>query len=441
MLDIDHLLRTEPGAIYRVIIGFRKEYSIYSCKAGGTVLKGDNEYEEDEYGSYSNNSAKVSDEDDEFWSKYDSYYPEGYNWQDKDDPCTNSYFTKTRWASRNIIASNLGLIAKRGNDNSMVIAVTNILTAKPMSGVELQLLDFQKQLIYKTTSNGDGFAKFILKRKPYLLVAKSGKDQGYLKLDDGGSLPLSRFNVGGEQVQNGLKGFLYGERGVWRPGDSIYMTFILEDKLKSLPADHPVQFELHTPDGKLYHQIIQTTGVDGFYNFHTATELSAPTGNWLARIKVGGAVFEKNIKVETIMPNRLKIGLTFNGETQLTKGGGLNGTLTSMWLFGGTAQNLKAKVDAFLSSQKTSFKGFEDYVFDDPTLAFNTQTATIFDGRLDAEGKASVNTDINVEKQAPGQLKANFMIKVFEPGGNFSIQSTSMPYNVYPGYVGIKTPK
>lgn len=441
MLDIDHLLRTEPGAIYRVIIGFRKEYSIYNCKVGGPVLKGSNDYEDDEYGGYSNNSAKVSDEDDEFWSKYDSYYPEGYRWSEKDDPCTNSYFTKSRWATRNIIASNIGLIAKRGNDNSMVIAVTNILTAKPMSGVELQFLDFQKQLMYKTTSDGDGFAKFILKRKPYLLVAKSGKERGYLKLDDGGSLPLSRFNVGGEQVQNGLKGFLYGERGVWRPGDSIYMTFMLEDKLKSLPADHPVQFELHAPDGKLYHQIIQTTGVDGFYSFHTATDLSAPTGNWLAKVKVGGAVFEKNIKVETIMPNRLKIGLTFNGATQLTKGGGLNGTLTSQWLFGGTAQNLKAKVDAFLTSQKTSFKGFDDYVFDDPTLAFNTQTATIFDSRLDAEGKASVNTDINVEKQAPGQLRANFLVKVFEPGGNFSIQSSSMPYNVYPGYVGIKTPK
>ena len=36
MLDIDQLLRTEPGAIYRVIIGFRKEYSLYNCKAGGT---------------------------------------------------------------------------------------------------------------------------------------------------------------------------------------------------------------------------------------------------------------------------------------------------------------------------------------------------------------------------------------------------------------------
>jgi uncharacterized protein YfaS (alpha-2-macroglobulin family) len=442
MLDIDQLLRTEPGAIYRVIIGYRKEYSLYNCSLGGPVVK--NDADDNDYGggeSNGTNTGTISDEDDDFWARYDNYYPEGFRWQERNDPCTNSYFTKQRWATRNIIASNIGLIAKRGNDNNMLIAVTNILSAKPMPGVELELLDYQKQVLYQTKSDGDGFARVSLKRKPYLLVAKSGGERGYLKLDDGSSLPLSRFNVGGDEVQSGLKGFIYGERGVWRPGDSIYMSFILEDKLKTLPADHPVEFELHDPNGKLYRRITQTQSVDGFYSFHTATENSSPTGNWSAKVKVGGAVFEKNVKIETIMPNRLKIGLTFGGATALTKGGNVNGNLSAQWLFGGTAQNLKAKVDAFLSPQPTTFKQYEDYTFDDPTLAFTTQTQTIFDGRLDANGKAAVSTNINVEKQAPGQLKANFLVKVFEPGGNFSIQSLSMPYNVYQGYVGIKTPK
>jgi uncharacterized protein YfaS (alpha-2-macroglobulin family) len=443
MLDIDQLLRTEPGAIYRVIIGFRKEYSLYNCSLGSPVIKksDDDIYGDEDGGNNDSNTAKVSDDDDDFWDKYDNYYPDGFNWEDKDNPCTNSYFTKDKWATRNIIASNIGLIAKRGNDNNMIVAVTNILSAKPMPGVELELLDYQKQVLLKGTSDGDGFARFDLKRKPYLLVAKNGAERGYLKVDDGSSLPLSRFNVSGDVVQSGLKGFIYGERGVWRPGDSIFMSFILEDKLKTLPPDHPVEFELYDANGKLYRRITKTASVDGFYSFHTATETSSPTGNWSAKVKVGGAVFEKNVKIETIMPNRLKIGLNFGGATELTKGSGVNGTLTAQWLFGGTAQNLKAKVDAFLSPKTTAFKNYPDYVFDDPTLSFTTQTSTIFDGKLDDDGKAAVTTDINVEKQAPGQLSANFLIKVFEPGGNFSIQSMSMPYNVYPGYVGIKTPK
>ncbi|HVS94809.1 MAG TPA: MG2 domain-containing protein [Mucilaginibacter sp.] len=447
MLDIDKLLRAEPGAIYRVIIGFRKEYSLFNCKAGTVTAKSDNSSDEEEGGDVSDgpsdegNNNGVRDDDDDFWSRYDNYYPQNYKWNERMDPCADSYYTRDKWAMRNILVSNLGLIAKRGTDNSMTVAVTNLLTAKPMEGVSLELLDYQKQVIFKTASDGSGMAKFDLKRKAYLLVAKEGNERGYLKLDDGNSLPLSRFDVSGEFIQRGLKGFIYGERGVWRPGDSIFLTFILQDKLKTLPADHPVEFELDDPEGKAYKRITSTKSIDGFYSFHTATEQSSRTGNWTARVKVGGATFEKKIKIETIMPNRLKINLSFGNAKELTKGDGVAGTLESRWLFGGIAQNLKAKVDAFLSPQTTAFKGYEGYVFDDPTLAFTTQTQTIFDGRLDENGKATIKTDINLEKQAPGQLKANFLVKVFEPGGNFSVQSTSVPYNVYDSYVGIKTPQ
>ncbi|WP_432326982.1 MG2 domain-containing protein [Mucilaginibacter sp. P25] len=301
MLDLDQMIRTEPGAIYRVVIGFRRSYSLFNCKVySGKVQKDNGDDEEGGYygGDYSDNASKVSDEDDDFWKRYDNYYPEGYNWQERDDACTDSYYSKQRWATRNIISSNIGLIAKRGNDNSMLIAVTDILSAEPMSNVDLELLDYQKQVIYKTTTDGDGLAKLNLKRKPYLLVAKKGVQRGYLKLDDGSSLPLSRFNVGGEEVQNGLKGFIYGERGVWRPGDSIYTSFILEDKLKTLPADHPVEFELYDPSDKLYRRITQTKSLDGFYSFHTATETSSPTGNWTAKVKVGGARFEKKSRLK-----------------------------------------------------------------------------------------------------------------------------------------------
>ncbi|QKJ29552.1 hypothetical protein HQ865_07230 [Mucilaginibacter mali] len=441
MLDLDKLIRTEPGAIYRVIIGFRQEYSLYNCSAGGPVKTDNNDneyYGDDEEGG---GGRGVSDEDDDFWSKYDSYYPTNYNWADKDNPCTPSYFTKTKWATRNIIASNIGLVAKRGTDNSMMVVATDILTAQPISGVEIDLQDYQRQVIMKTTTDSYGLAKFDIKRKPYLLVAKRGDERGYLKLDDGNALPLTRFDVGGDQVQTGLKGFIYGERGVWRPGDSIYLSFILEDKAKKLPADMPVEFNFYNPMGQLYSRLVQNKSVDGFYSFHTGTQTTDVTGNWTAKIKVGGATFSKNIKVETIMPNRLKLKLDFNGQTELTKDKDTRGTLNAKWLFGGTAQNLKAKVDAYLSSQKTSFKNFDGYDFDDPKIDFKTQVSTVFDGHLDADGNTSINANISSEMEAPGQLRANFLVKVFEPGGNFSIHQTSLPYNMYPGYVGIKAPK
>jgi uncharacterized protein YfaS (alpha-2-macroglobulin family) len=432
-LDLDKIIRTEPGAMYRITIGFRREYNVYKCaELEDSEADGDHEY--DRYGE------KI-DEDDEFWERYNSYYPNNYRWEDRDNPCTPSYYTNERWASRNLMASNIGLIAKRGNDNSMMIVATDLLTAKTLSGVTMELLDYQRQVIHTVTTDGDGMASFDLKRKPFLLVAKNGKERAYLKLDDGNSLPLSRFDVGGDVVQNGLKGFIYGERGVWRPGDSVFLSFVLEDKLKRLPGGYPVTFELYNPQGQLIKRNINGKPLNGFYAFKTATESTSPTGNWLVKVKAGGATFTKTIKIETVMPNRLKINFDIGSRTYLGSGGPSTATLSAAWLFGAVGKHLKAKVDVNLNTMQTTFKGFEAYTFDNPTVAFQSQVKTIFEGTLNENGTATVNTNLNENNSAPGMLKANFTTKVFEAGGNFSIDNFSIPYHVYSNYYGIRTPE
>ena len=430
-LDLDKIIRTEPGAMYRVSIGFRKEYNVYDCKVDTTAKSGGQYYD--------NGYGETIDEDDEFWSRYNNYYPDDYDWDDKDDPCTSSYYTNERWASRNLMASNIGLIVKRGNDDNMLVIATDLLTAKPMSGVTLDFLDYQKQSIKTATTDGDGLAIFDLKRKPFLLVAKSGAERGYLKLDDGNSLPLSRFDVSGEIVQDGIKGLIYGERGVWRPGDSVYLSFILEDKLKKLPANYPITFEFYNPKGQLAKRTVIAKSLNGFYNLKTATENTALTGNWLAKVKVGGATFSKTVKIETIMPNRLKITFDLGGKTYLGSGSSSANRLSAKWLFGTPAQNLKAKVDVNLNTTETKFKGFEAYTFDNPTVEFESQIKTVFEGTLNGEGNATINTNLSNTNTAPGILRANFSTKVFEPGGNFSIDNFSIPYHVYNSYMGVKT--
>ena len=438
-LDIDKFLKTEPGAIYHVTIGFRPAYSLFTCHAADSSKTNDSD--RDEEGENYESSNNGVDDEDEFWNRYNSSYPYGYNWDEKDNPCAKSYYNKDRWASRNILASNIGLTAKRSNNNSLTVAVSSILTTEPMADVELQVLDYQQQIIAKTTSNSDGFANIEVKRKPYLLVAKKGTEKGYLKLDDGSSLPLSRFDVSGAEIKNGIKGFIFGERGVWRPGDSLYINCIVEDKAETLPPDIPVEFNLFTPQGQLYKKIIQTNSNDGFNVFKLATDQSAVTGNWLAKVKCGGAVFEKRIKIETVMPNRLKIDLDFGKDAMLGKNATTTGTITSKWLFGSPAKNLKAKIDVSLYAKTTAFKQFKDYVFDNPTAKYTTQSVTIFDGTLDAEGKAPVKPNFTKDDNSPGMLSANMLVKVFEPGGNFSIDNYIFPYSPYSNYVGLKMPE
>ncbi len=439
-LDIDKFLKTEPGAIYRVTIGFRPDYSMYTCHTSDS--SSENNDDEDNYREAAyNESQNTLDDNDEFWQRYDNFYPFGYTWEQRDNPCKKSYYNKDRWATRNIIASNIGLTAKRGGNNAITIAVSDILTTEPMANVELTVLDYQQQIIAKENSDKDGFANFNLKSKPYLIIAKKENEKGYLKVDDGSSLPLSRFDISGEEVKNGIKGFIFGERGVWRPGDSLYINCIIEDKESKLPEGHPVELDLFTPQGQLYKRLVQTNANDGFNVFKTSTQQNAVTGNWLAKVKVGGAIFEKRIKIETVMPNRLKVDLDFGTDPLLGKNTSNTGQLSARWLFGATAKSLKAKIDASLYANQTTFPKFPGYTFDDPTTSYTTQTKTIFDGELNEEGKATVKPNFETEANAPGMLSANLFVKVFEPGGSFSIDNITVPYSPYASYAGIKMPE
>ena len=99
-----------------------------------------------------------------------------------------------------------------------------------------------------------------------------------------------------------------------------------------LPS-HPVIFELFNPQGQLYSRHVKTSGINGFYSVAIPTGQEIPTGNWNLKVKAGGTVFEKILKIETIKPNRLKINLDFVTDF-LTANVELSGYLQVNWLQG-----------------------------------------------------------------------------------------------------------
>ncbi|MES2690720.1 MAG: hypothetical protein V4658_09975, partial [Bacteroidota bacterium] len=209
-IELDKLIRTEPGAVYNVKVTFKKAYSLYRCgndkKAEETTDEEMQSFEEENWDGAAQNETT-------YWDSYEDYYEEGFNWNERENPCHSSYYNMQRWVSRNIMASDLGIIAKQGSNNEILFAVSDLISTKPLSGVTLDVLDYQQQLIVTATTDGQGIAKMTPSRKPFLLVAKHKEQRGYLKLDDGSSLSLSHFDVSGNVVQKGLKGFIYGERG------------------------------------------------------------------------------------------------------------------------------------------------------------------------------------------------------------------------------------
>ena len=443
-IDLAGLIHQEPGAIYRVILSFRQEYSAYPC--------GGNENQDMKFAD-SNTSdgltkvsgSVLSEEDEAIWNTPEAYYYYSggtmdwsvYRWTERDNPCHPSYYMNSdRIAACNVFASNLGMIVKRNSLNKLWIAVSNILDTKPIGKAQVTAYNFQLQPIGKGETNGDGFVEITPKGVPFIIVAESEKQKAYVRVVDGEEQSVSRFDVGGKDIQKGLKGFIYGERGVWRPGDTLHISFILEDREKRIPDKHPVALEIYNPRGQFYTKMISTQGMNGFYTFDVPTQATDPTGLWNAYIKVGGTTFHKGLRIETIKPNRLKINLALPKVLQATDKD-FYAPLTSTWLTGATASKLKAKVEMSLSKVNTQFKNYGQYIFNNPATDFTTIKTDIFDGTLDAEGKASVTLKVPTATEAPGMLNATFTTRVFEPGGDASIYTQTIPFSPFTSYVGI----
>jgi uncharacterized protein YfaS (alpha-2-macroglobulin family) len=476
-LDLKDIIQQDPGAIYQVRLGFRKGYTIYNCSATGVVTTQpeetgdegeDGEYEEESGGPNPSPASTFSttDEDDSMahlgrtddngnrisiWGGYRGIYyndEEGwwgdgddFNWGNRDNPCAKEYYHYGHFTKRNVFVSDLGITAKRGRDGSLFVCVTNLHTTEPVSGVDLELYNYQLQSIVKTRTDGTGTAMLEdLREMPFVVMATRGDRRGYLRMADGNTLSLSRFDVAGVEPQKGLKGYLYGERGVWRPGDSLFLNFVLEDKTGKLPAGHPVTLELTDPRGALQYRTVSTNSVGGVYPFPCVTRAEAPTGNWTARVQVGGATFTKQLKIETVKPNRLKMDLDFGKKALSKTDENTTGKLSVNWLHGATAKGLKARVEMQVRAVKTEFKDFKDFVFDDPARSYSSEPQMLFDANLNDNGQASVPLRMGDNSSAPGKLIANFKIRAFERSGDFSTDNFALDYFPFDRFVGVAIP-
>lgn len=436
-LDVTSLFKENPGSLFRIVLSINRGNSTYPCPASDRPVVAEpplKNLDDASYNRYSN------------WDYAEEAYE--YNpgdWLNRNNPCSDAYysprFNRGLVAGRNFFSSDIGLVAKLEANGALHVVTTDIGTARPLSGLRVRAYNYQNQPLGEATSDGNGFAFLGLKDRPFYVSAEGGGDIGYLRVASEGALPLSHFDIGGEVTQKGVKGIIYGERGVWRPGDTLHLTFALFDREKVLPAGHPVVMEITNPQGQIVMTAKPDKTVEPFYAFKVTTDETAPTGNWQARVLIGGMTFSKTLKIETVVPNRLKIVLDPGRDLLVRKDMPFDAALTGQWLHGAPAANLKFDVAVRLARRPTRFDRFQDYVFDDPTREFEGGTLDVAKGVLDAEGRGSARIEIDPSQASPGMLDAAFTSRVFEESGDFSIDTFSLPFHPYDAYVGVKPPK
>lgn len=440
-INISDFIKADPGAMYQIQLSFKKEYSTFNCGNEISKAGGDEEVYE-----YDNSASSEEEREEQYWdNEIYNWRNTPYNWEERDNPCSLSYFNDDRFASINVLGSDLGLIVKESNNRSYHFATTNLITAQPEKGVTVDLYNYQQQLISSITTNQKGFALNDNTKKAAFAIAHKGENYAYAKLEDGNALSLSKFDVSGKILEKGLKGFMYTERGVHRPGDTIHLTFALNDKANPLPKNHPVKLQVTDARGKLVLQEVLSEETNpqqaknGFFYFPIITQTTSPTGNWNANIYVGGAHFTKTLRVATVKPNRLKIKLDFDDKI-LDASKPISGKLSSTWLHGSPARNLKAQMEVTLTSMGNAFEKFPQYEFTDPVRSFDKIEMPLLETKLSADGETDFSKKIDLNKKAPGMLKATFLTKVFEGGGDFSIDVFSKNLAPYDYFAGLLAP-
>ncbi|MCD8442237.1 hypothetical protein LNI88_06445 [Tenacibaculum dicentrarchi] len=419
-IDLSEILSIENGAMYRVEFSFNKKYSNYTCDETtntNTIVYGKKEVDTREY-------------DNPNYYNYDRY-----RWSDRENPCTDSYFYNKN-ISTNVLATNLGVIVKKGNNKTTFIAVTNLLTTKPVANASVTLYNLQQQAVITATTNTDGIANFNGISNAFFAKVTKDENTTYIKLNDGNALSMSKFDVSGTKLQKGIKGYIYGERGVWRPGDQLFLTFVLNDNANPIPEKHPIKFELINPQGKITERKVLSKNNINVYRYTPKTSQDAITGNWKLRVSVGGAVFNKTLKIETIKPNRLKIKLKTTADF-IKADTDIDGDVEVKWLHGAIARNLKLDINGKFRQIKTEFPKFKSYNFDDITRNFRTEDFKVLDGTLNNDGETSFSVSPSLESKAPGMLKASFITKVYENGGDFSTDVFSKKVSPYKTYAGL----
>ncbi len=434
-LELSELVKKYPQGMYHIRVSFRRDQIKY--RQAGMDDYADLPMPPDTIEEYSIPNEKSS------WDYWENKLDTSTYWRNKNNPYHPAFYipsyNSANTISRNVLVSDLGIMAKKDSSNTLYITVADIKTAKPLPNVDIIVNNYVGSTVSagKTDSNGNLILRNI--KNAFVITAKQNRQTSYLKISAGTNLSTSHFEIGGEKSGTGLKGIIYGERGIWRPGDSLFLTFVLQDLTKTLPKDIPVTFELLDPMGRVTDTQLLTESENYFYPITTKTASDAPTGLWTGRVSIGGNTWSKYLNIESIVPNRLAVSLETTQKV-LTKNNN-SFTLKGAWLHGASIPNYEADVSVAFSKAETNFDGYSEFVFTNYETDFDFNRKEIWSGKLNSDSEASFNTQLNAGNNLPGKLRANFVSRIYEPSGNFSTQSTSMEYSPYDRYVGIKLPK
>lgn len=166
-----------------------------------------------------------------------------------------------RWVEDTALVrvTDLALTERTAGDERLVW-VTSIRDGTPLEHVEVAAYSLNNQVLAFARTDSNGLARLARPSnhpdgEAFVLTARRGADLNYLR--PGRRDPDFDASVAGARpYPASYEALVYGERGVYRPGDSVHVTAILRDGEGRVPPAFPVELRVYRPDGQLVHRAV-----------------------------------------------------------------------------------------------------------------------------------------------------------------------------------------
>ncbi len=329
-----------------------------------------------------------------------------------------------RWlkATKVVSISDIGLIAKKGK-NVLSVFANSISTAEAIPGVKINFFGKNNQISGSAITDDMGVASFNISDLPAegfdvrMITAQKDNDFNYLAFSKS-FVNTSRYNIGGKYENlSGFDAFIYAERELYRPGETINISGIIRDKEWNPPSPVPVIIKLTAPNGKEIKNIRKTIGEQGDFEVSVKLDVSSMTGNYIAQLYTSNNVFlgSKKIAVEEFMPDRIKVKLKLNKKVMDMKDK-LQVDILAENYFGPPAANRNYESELSIKRKSFSAKTKKRYNFhiDGSDSYFES---ILRDGRTDVSGEAKEEYNIPKQYANMGLLQADVYVTVFDETG------------------------
>ncbi|HEX8914304.1 MAG TPA: MG2 domain-containing protein, partial [Humisphaera sp.] len=331
-------------------------------------------------------------------------------------------------ASTLITLSDVGLSVRSGRDGLHAWAVS-LSTAAPLANVRVRAYSDKGQLLGSAVTDGDGLAHIAHVRPapgeaPAVVLADQPANgttdadavnppapAGLTWLDLRTSATgAAEGDTGGKAYhRDGYEAFVYADRGVYRPGETVHLRAVVRGANGAVPPTFPLKWQLRRPDLREWKSDVTPLDADGAAGLTLQLPADLPTGRWTAQVglggdekagreKAGGPVFGSlSFQVEDFIPERLKATAGFAPAGRLPAKGKSSMYVQGDYLFGKPAAGLVATLTARLEPVAFAHEKWAGWTFGDAGgtgEAFGRPAATarlvgLPAQALDAKGRAT----------------------------------------------------